>query len=209
MMHPDLQRTLGEQIAVFEKYHTDRDIIGGTRLFSFNPETGEIKTICEQHNDVMHEGADILAQLSAGNVNHKLAAMYMEFENGTHPAPITKPAVDRADGVSYYLGLSDTPDRDFLRVPMVIAPNIISSDEALYKGNQVNFFAVSEGAAGFHSRTFDASVASAVFGLAVAATPDPGEATKDLVYARSYVNVGQVPKEDNFQVGAQWFTRFN
>jgi hypothetical protein len=206
---PELTAKFQTQLATFDRYRSNKEIKGGIRIFSFCPKTGMIRRIVETPNEILFGGADIMARLLSGRPEFKIGALYFEFENGTHPAAITPPSFTRKDGLSYYLGLTDDPVRDFLRVPLTTLPNIVSSDADDYEGNQVNFFAITEGVAGFHGKTFDASVSSAVFGIASAATPDPTETTTDVVFARAYSGVGQVPKEDNFQIAAQWFARFS
>ena len=83
-----------------------------------------------------------------------------------------------------------------------------SSDSALYDNNQASFFSISAGTAGIHGEPFSHAANSNVFGVGLAATPDPDQYTQDKLFSRSYDGFDPVPKEDGYQIGAQYVIRF-
>jgi hypothetical protein len=184
------------------------DVASWVRAFVFDPKTGEIVSVDDGFNDRLFGGSDILARLIAGQDNYKPAAMYFEYENlGSPGDPIPAPSFERDDGIDYYLGLSGSPTKDFLRVPLVLNPQIVASS-LNFNGNQVNFFAISEGTQGFHGKDFSELSNSEVYGAALVATPVSDTQGDDIVYARSY-DFDQVAKDPGHQVGIQWFVRAN
>lgn len=160
-------------------------------------------------NLVLYEwGAIVGRQLVTGGTAYKIGGMYIEFENEGDPdTPAVAPGLSRdADqGVAYYNALSTSPDRDYLRVPLVAA-TLESSDEVKYpKGNLMTFFAQTSGVAGVWGRPFSDASNSRVFGAALVATPDWGDATQDLVLSRVYLDAAdQQVKLPTSQVGIEW-----
>jgi len=185
-----------------------RQARGDVKIFSFDPKTGIVYRLLEKRNLILYSGADVLASLLAGQ-NTPVNAMYMEFKNLADPADsITPPAFDREGGISYYNGLSSSPDTDFLRIPLTVNPTIESSD-AVYAGNQVVFFGVSEGTVGFHGKSFLDTANSAVFGAALVAAPDLTDQSQDMVFSRIYSGIDKVLKVAGHQIGITWTIRFN
>lgn len=177
------------------------------RIFSLDEKTGEIRMMVSQKNIIPYQGADILARLLAGDIDYKPAAMFFEYEN-TAGTP-TPPAPTRDEDISYYLSdLPLTPNRDYLRIPLVVAPALTASS-ADYAGNQVTFFALTSGTTGIHGEAFDSTSNSKVYGVALAATPEPTQYTQDWLFSRSYSGFSPVPKEDGYQIGAQYLIRFS
>ena len=176
------------------------------RIFSFNERTGEIRKMVSQPSIIPYQGADILARILAGDSSWAPAAVFFEFEN-TAGAPVI-PVPTRAEGIDYYLStLALEATKDYLRIPLVVAPSFTASGTD-YDGNQVTFFAVTAGLTGVHGKTFDFSVDSKVYGVALAATPTPAQYTQDRLFSRSYTGFDPVPKDDGFQIGAQYLIRF-
>ncbi len=175
------------------------------RIFSFNEKTGIIKMMVAQPNIIPYQGADIFAKLLAGDLDWKIGAMFFEFEN-TVGVP-TRPSPQRDEDIGYYLDdLNLEAVKDYLRIPLVVPPAITASGSS-YVGNQVTFFAITSGVAGIHGKVFDQSVNSKVYGVALAATPDVTEYTQDKLFSRSYSGFDPVPKEDGYQIGAQYLIR--
>jgi len=160
-------------------------------------------------NLVLREWAAIGAQLLAsGRREYRIGTMYIEYANVAlpgDPAPI--PTFDRnpASGVTYYNALITNPANDYLRVPIIAAP-VDTSDPVLYpKGNLVTFFAQTQGTVGVHSKPFGDVYNSTVIGAALVATPNPDDATEDLVLSRFYFDVPeQKPKLPTGQIGLEW-----
>jgi len=166
--------------------------------------------IVECRNKVLFSGADILTFLISGTPGFRLGTMYVEFENLADPADAPSvPSFDRTGGVGYYNGLGSSPDKDFIRVPITVSPALSSSDESVYENNLATFFAVTEGLAGFHGKSFGPSANSAVYGAALVASPEVDDQSQDRVYARTYTGIGKLLKQSGFEIGVTWQTRFN
>ncbi len=194
------------QIKLAERYQTPR---GDVQFCLFNPKTGQIKKLIEKRNLVLYSGADILARLLSGDPSFGVNAMYLEFKNLADPSdPITPPPFDRTGGIAYYNGLASSPDTDFLRVPLAVSPAFTASD-VNYTGNQVTFFAQSEGLSGFHGKLFGPANNSAVYGAGLIAAPDLPDQSQDRVFSRVYAGIDKVLKESGFEIGVTWTIRFN
>lgn len=193
---------------VLGNFDLSRDAHGMARIFSFDPLTNIIHKMIVKRNLILFGGADVLAALIAGR-GSAVNAMYMEYKNLASPGlSITPPAFDREGGISYYSGLSGSPDIDFLRIPLTVNPTIEASD-VVYGGNQVVFFGVSEGAVGFHGKSFLDTSNSAVFGAALVAAADLGDQSQDVVFSRIYSGIDKVLKVAGHQIGVTWTIRFN
>lgn len=191
-----------------EGYSLSRQARGRARIFLFDPKTGVIHKIVENHNDIVYSGADVMAKLLSGASGYAVNTMYMEFKNLPSPLdPIVPPSFDRTGGIAYYNGLSSSPDTDFLRVPIQITPTI-SAGDSNYLGNIVTFFAISEGSTGFWSKIFSHTVNSAVFGGALVASPDPTDQTQDVVFSRIYSGIDKVLKTSGMEIGITWPIEF-
>lgn len=173
----------------------------------------KIEHLFGKPNQLQHGWGYAAAQcLGKGNRSYKIAAMYIEFENTASSGdPVTAPTYDRAEGVEYYQDLELSVDRDFLRVPLLVEPEIgietgyEDSFTAGESGNKLTFFTQTQGTTGFHGKTFSDSVNSTIFGVALVATPEFSDPTKDVVAARTYFEVAdQVVKLPNSQVGVTW-----
>jgi hypothetical protein len=204
-MKPAIIGALQEQLAIIEPVDV-RAWQTWWRIFSFDEKTGEIRKMVAQKNTIPYEGADVMARVLAGDVTYAPAAMFFEFEN-TAGSPVI-PTAARDEGIDYYLStLASESTKDYLRVPLIVSPSFTSSGAA-YAGNQVTFFAVTSGMQGIHGKTFDHTVDSQVYGVALAATPTPDQYTLDKLFSRSYSGFDPVPKEDGYQIGAQYLIRF-
>jgi hypothetical protein len=134
------------------------------------------------HNIVTYEGIDLLGKLLAGS-DLKVNTMYMEFTNNP-TVPSISP--DPADGRSYYAALdSGGSDSDYLRIPLGSETSLSSTDDTKYETNKATFFGMSTGqTAGRGGKVFGTN--SKVYGVALVAAPDPNDASKDIVFSRSY-----------------------
>lgn len=160
-------------------------------------------------------GAAAAKLLATGNAAYKISTMYVEFENvGSAGDVVTQPTYTRSEGREYYENLSLLPDRDFLRVPLLL-PAAISVESGYEdympdaEGNLLTFYTQSQGIAGYHGRAFNHSVNSKIFGAALVVTPDATDPTADIIVARTYLNSGdQVLKVAASQVGLTWQLSF-
>jgi hypothetical protein len=178
---------------------------GWVRAMEIDEQTQEILRIVEAHNDILYGWADVATRQMAGQPGYQIATMYFEFENVASPGdPVTVPTFDRSGGVAYYNGLSG--NKDYLRIPITLDPTITSSDLATYVGNQITFFAITQGTEGMHGLPFSDTVNSEVYGYALVASPEPDDQTSDIVVARAYNP--QIGKVANRQIGAQYAVQF-
>lgn len=182
-----------------EIYRTGDDMICPVRFFSYDPVTMKVAKVIELRNLIVYSGADILAQLLAGNNQFKPGAMYMEFKN-TGGTPVTPPSYNRTNGTLYYQTLPS--DVDILRIPLIVTPAISKSSDN-YQGNQVTFFGTTQGVAGLkHGLAFNTN--SVVYGAALVATPKLDDDTQDLVFSRVYTEIGSIQKAAGHQIGVTW-----
>ena len=207
-MNQELIRKLWNQLErVRDDVSLEQDVLTWWRIFSFNEETGIIKKMVAQPNIIPYQGADVLARALSGDTDYAAGAMLFEYEN-TAGSP-SVPSPQRDEGISYYLDdLSLSATKDYIRVPLVVPAGFSSSDSDKYDGNQATFFAITSGTAGIHGRGFSQSDNSKVYGVALVATPAPTQYTSDLLFSRSYDGFDPVPKEDGYQIGAQYMIRF-
>jgi hypothetical protein len=144
--------------------------------------------------------------------------MYVEFENQTDPEePITVTDFERTLGLEYYASLAETPNRDFLRVPLRLEPAITVASGSLgeivlaaaEQGNQLTFFAQTSGVQGVHGRAFSHTLNSKVYAAALVATPYFNDQSRDVIFARTNFAIGdQVGKEASSQIGITWDISF-
>lgn len=203
-MNHHLIRAIQGQLDAIDLSH---DVRTWWRIFSFDEKTGEIRHLIEKANLIPYQGADVLARALGGDPDYVAGAMYFEFENTAGSPSVPTPARD--EDISYYLDtLALSSTKDYVRASLVIPAGYSSSDSAKYTGNQVTFFATTSGTEGVHGRAFSSAANSKVYGVALAATPEPTQYTSDLLFSRTYDNVGVIPKEDGYQIGAQYLIRF-
>lgn len=179
-------------------------VYGRARLSIVHPSLGWLANHAEEDNLVLYSWGTIAAQLLAnGNAAYKIGAMFLEFENNGG-ATVTPPTYDRTGGIAYYNGLSSSPTRDYLRVP-ITAATLSTDTPSIYSNNVMTFFAQSSGVAGIHGKTFSDSVKSMVFGAALVCTPNFNDPTQDIVFSRIYFSAaGQQVKLPSSQVGVTW-----
>lgn len=193
--------------AQLDAIHLPKDCSTWWRVFSINERTGQISVMFEQKNIIPYQGADVMARVLAGDITWAPGAVYFEYENTA--GVVTVPTPTRDEDIDYYLStLALEAAKDYIRIPLVV-PAAFTASGADYEGNQATFWAVTSGTTGVHGKTFDKSVDSKVYGVALAATPTPGQYTLDKLFSRSYTGFDPVPKEDGYQIGAQYLIRFN
>jgi hypothetical protein len=178
--------------------------VGEVELFSIGP--WDRRSLFRIPNLYLYQGADMAARVVSGDRSYRIAAIYLEFENQVVPGPITPPAYDRSGGITYYTGLA--APRDYMRIPLSIAPTFDTTDPALFAHNKVTYFGVSANTVGVHGLPFDADHNSAVFGGALAAMPNIEIRENDLIWARAYWATTPEYKQPNRQIGIQWTLRF-
>lgn len=157
-------------------------------------------------NLVLYEWAALAARALLSSGNYRINGMYLEFKNVAGPGdPVAVPVFDRTRSRDYYDDLADSPDADYLRVPLH-ASLVESSDESLYpQGNRMILSARSQGIAGVHGKPYSHANNSVVYGMALVGMVHTTDATQDLIFSASYWQVAeQQPKLATSQVGVEW-----
>ena len=165
-----------------------------------------------QPNQTQYGWGAIAAQCAGkGLRNYKISTMYIEFENVDSPEDaVTPPTLGVEEGAEYFQSLSLSSVRDYLRVPVLTTPDlaVAAGFEDVFpegEGNKLTFMAQTAGTTGVHGRTFSDSVNSKVFGMALVSTPVSGDSSRDLVFARTYLeSANQVLKVASGQIGLTW-----
>lgn len=125
---------------------------------------------------------------------HKIY-MYLEYTNAGVPGyPLPQVVPGFSDPLAYYWSL--IPARNFLRVPAVRDPNVISSLVNLVSTTTTTFFAQSSspytGSNSGGAPLTDGT--SQCYGAALVLVPDEQDRTKDLVLGRSYFTANPITK---------------
>lgn len=183
---------------------------GRITVWNIDEWTGKMVPLFSQDNQIQYSWAYIVAKcVGHGDPTYKIGGMYMEYKNVTLPGDsVAVPAYTRGDGLSYYNGLANP--QDFLRIPLSSLPSItIQSGYEPYftapEGNVMSFFAQTAGTAGVLGRPFSDANNSKVFGVALVATPNWADRTKDVIFARTYFQVAQQQlKLAGSQIGVTW-----
>lgn len=165
-----------------------------------------------KHNLAVYEWAAVVGNLLLRKgLQYGISYMLFEFENTASPGdPVDPPTLSRdaEQGVDYYLGLVDSSDRDYLRVPIIAGRLDISDATKFPKGNEAVFFAQTSGVEGVNGKPFGPAYNSRVFGGALVAAVDEADPTQDLVLSRFYADTDeQIDKADNIQIGYEWIFR--
>lgn len=154
----------------------------------------------------MDDYATVVSKLLSGNPEYKAAGMYFEFQNLADPEDeVSAPSYEVSDGIDYYLGLAESEDIDYIRVPLTAATVSSSDADRFPGGNVLTAFAQTSGTVGHHGKTYSDSVNSKVFGGALVAMPDQDDSTQDLVISRFYFDAEkQQLKLSSSQIGLAW-----
>jgi len=176
-----------------------------------------VEPLFSKPNQIQYSWGFVAAQcIGKGDRNYRISSMYVEFENVASPGDaVTIPTFGRDEGQAYYSDLMLSPNRDFLRVPLIVDPTIGIEEGfedyfmAGVDGNKLTFFTQTQGTVGYHGKTFSDSVNSKIFGVALVATPVHGDPSQDVVFARTYFDTGdQTLKLASSQVGITWDVSF-
>lgn len=167
---------------------------------------GAWSLVAEQRpNLVLYDWASIAAHMTAGELKYRPAGLLFEYKNvDTEEETVDVPDYGRSDGIAYYNALSDNPDVDYLRVPL-IASTVSSSDTDRYpSGNVVTYFGMTSGVEGVHGKDFAAEELSKVYGVALVAMPEPDDPTQDLVMSRFYYAAERQQLKTANQLSVRW-----
>lgn len=158
-------------------------------------------------NAVLYDWAPILI----GNLRNEpdgksyhIGGMYLEFDNSG--GAITNPSITRDESLGYYANLnSNNPNRDYLRVAL-IASEAENTDASKYSAENLGrFYAHTSGVTGVHGLDFADTANSVVYGGALVAYREFGDASQDLVFSRFYFEQAQhTPKVASSQIGIAW-----
>ncbi len=159
--------------------------------------------VVEGHNDVVYQGADVLANLAAGNATYRISHMYFEFQNTVTPAADAFALTDTAISRQGVTGTSD-----LIRAPLIAAPSISSTGED-YASNQVIFHSLTTVTTGLiNDLDFDAGADSHVVSMCLVAAPGGSNHLQDLIYAR-FILASPLPVSGSTQISGTWPTTWN
>lgn len=178
---------------------------GYTVLFSLD-NAGNVTRAVYHHNLIMNGMSEAAARVLSGDTRYKAGAMYFEFQNLASPGDTpVYPVFDATEDVSYYTGLQFSATNDFIRVPILAAPNVqVSSTGAL-----LTLYALAPSTSiGFWGKPFTSAANSVVIGGAVVATPDISVQSNDVIMCRNYPPNTKVPRVEGEQIGIIWNIEF-
>ena len=178
---------------------------GHITLFSVNPVTQAVSQLVYSKNKIM-DGASLgTAKLWGGVNTYKPGAIYFEFQNLASPGDTPEyPTFEHTEGVEYYTGLDYSTTKDFLRVPILVSPNVINT----VNGYLLTLYAISPDVdVGFWEKPFTGASNSVVIGGAVVATPT-GVQSDDVILCRSYPTGTKIFKTTGEQIGITWNVEF-
>lgn len=192
--------------------------------FKLNQTSPDSVTSVGLPNQLQYDwGAIACRVLGFGDINYRLAYLYLEYENlALSSTVITPPVFGRNEGVGYYTSLLPSTTKDFLRLPLLSLPATGLLEDTVgdiysayfpspdgFTGNKLTFVSQTSGTLGMGGRAFSDTVNSKVYGLAIVASPVPGDYTRDLVYARAYFNTtDQLVKLANSQISVTYEIEF-
>lgn len=208
----------------------DDTIIGGSgvrghiTLWKIDEATGFKVPVGSQKNQIQYSWGYIAAKQigyrpNPERYNYNISAVYIEFENQTDPEEtVSIGPFSRDLGINYYNALVDSPNRDFLRIPLIIEPagSVSSGYEANLPTeqqlNRLTFFVQTVGTQGVHGKAFSHNAAggtSKVYAASLVAAPLFSDRTKDVIFARTiFEPFNQVTKEASSQIGLTWDVAF-
>lgn len=197
---------------------------GTVTLWRVNEKTGLKTPIVRKKNQIQVSWGFIAARQlgyrpQPNSDQYFISGMYFEYENLQDPeSPIAVPAFPRTLSTDYYTNL--TAPKDFLRVPLRIAPTlgIAESSEGAEslreagQGNQLTFFAQTAGNGGFNNGldcSFSHLSNSKIYSAALVAMPRFDDQSRDVLFARTNFDIGdQTSKEASSQIGVTWDIAF-
>ena len=197
---------------------------GNITLWQVDEKTGLKIPVGSQKNQIQYSWGFIAAKQigyrpNPERYNYNISAVYIEFENQTDPEEeISVAPFSRDLGINYYNALVDSPNRDFLRIPLIIEPagGVSAGYEANLPTeqqlNKLTFFVQTVGTQGVHGKAFSHNAeggTSKVYAAALVAAPLYSDRTKDVIFARTmFIPSNQVTKEASSQIGLTWDIAF-
>jgi hypothetical protein len=141
----------------------------------------------------------ILAKLlAARDTRYFLTHAYFEFENVEDPDDeVTTPTISSSlysSCLPYYLGLSESLSRDYVREPITTLPLISSTYGELPAeiGNKFEYLIQCPvGQTGVNGKPFSNADNSKLVGLALVSAVNPSDPTKDVVWGRMYLDTNE------------------
>jgi len=189
--------------------------VGEVAAFYKNIRTGRMTPIFRKKNLILYGGADIMAALLAGDMNHRISHMYFEFEN-TVGAPAV-PTITRGDGRSYFAGLTGGSNRDWVRVPIIMNPtlSVVPNDSPNFAGNTALFAATTASVSPATGKSPTANYFSSsgingpskIFSLALVAAPNRNSDTNDKVFSRLNLPTA-MPLQPSSHIVFFWSVKF-
>jgi len=152
--------------------------------------------VASGHNTRLVYWGHAAARLFAGHAEYSQWVAYIEFVNDVpENDTVAIPEFTANDGLEYYTALETSPDRDYLRVP-VLLPSLLEVASGYTEfftpplsGNQLRLMATTTGNVGVHGKPFTDN--SVLVGFCFALTPDFNDPSVDIPFGRAYYSTMQ------------------
>lgn len=196
---------------------------GHVTVWQIDEKTGLKLPVGEKSNQIQVSWGHIAAQQlgfrpQPDRPSYAISGMYFEYENQEdQDSSVPTALFPRTLGAEYYSGLALSANRDYVRVPIRLAPALSVADgsegaDALSAAglfNQLTFFGQTAGGNGVHGKPFSHLHNSKIFAAALVATPQFDDVTKDVIFARIVFDIAnQTSKEASSQIGITWDIAF-
>lgn len=183
------------------------EIVAGYRDIS----TNKFSPLIVQKNLVTYGGADIMAQLVAGNVKYAINGMYFKYENTTETPSGSAPSRELTVSDQYH-NLTGADGIDWLRVPIITTGKIAPLPaESHYSGNSVTFVATTASVATTgispEENPFNSSSNSKIFSVALVAMPDSTNKISDIAFSMANLT-SAIPAIANSYIDVFWTISF-
>lgn len=180
---------------------------GYTTIKTVQEDTGVVTSMVAARNAIMYDLVQVVTRLLAGGSAYKAAALYFEYQNLDDPADTPDyPSFTKDESVDYYLGLQYSPNKDFVRVPLLSNPTASQVDSNTWR---LSVHAITPNVSeGFWEKPFSAAANSVVIGGALVTTPIAGTQANDLILCRNYPSGAKVAKVSGEQISMTWNVEF-
>ena len=177
-------------MANIENLSMDKALAGFIQIWQVDPHNGRASLLVDKQNMILKGGAKLLSRAIGGDPAAKIWGMYIGYNNDTTFIP-PDIDVDYSHRITTY-----SAPFGYLREPLTFSPNFLSSPG--YVDNTVLFSTMitSANKAGGADFTED----SKIYEVALIATQDVNDPTKDTVFSRTNFNPVQYNASYNFTI---------
>jgi hypothetical protein len=177
-------------MANIENLRVPSALTGFVKIWQVDPCSGDSLLLVDKQNMILKGGATLISRSLGGDPAAKIWGMYIGYNNN---ATFIKPDIDI--DYSHRFTNYEAP-YGYLREPLTFSPNFLSSSG--YVNNTVLFSTMitSANKAGGAEFTED----SKIYEVALVATQDVNDPTKDTVFSRTNFNPVQYNSSYNFTI---------